>query len=116
MNRQELQRIQMLLYSGRTAMAQELIHTALAAPEQEPVAWVTRLGDYGHISWVKDQPDYPIKYTIPLFTHPAPSKPVPLTDEDARKIWLSVLSETQGPLPIEIFARAIEAVILEKMK
>ena len=54
----------------------------------------------------------------PPFTHPE-SKPATLpelTDDDARRIWLTVLSETQGPLPIEEFARAILAAAREKAK
>ena len=41
-----------------------------AAPVQEPVAWATMLGNYSHVSWGKDRPDYPIRYEVPLYTTP----------------------------------------------
>jgi len=51
------------------------IEQAHAAPVQEPVAWAAMLGNYSHVSWGKDRPDYPIRYEVPLYTTP-PAAPV----------------------------------------
>ena len=57
------------------------------APEQEPVAWATRMGEYAHIHWGAKRPEYPVRYEVPLYTSPPASKPwVGLTDEDI-KAW-----------------------------
>ena len=34
----------------------------------EPVAWVNTLGEFAHVSWGPQRPDYPIQYDIPLYT------------------------------------------------
>lgn len=44
------------------------IRTILANPPKEPSAFVTLVGEFGHISWGSKRPDYPIRYDIPLYT------------------------------------------------
>ena len=56
-----------------------------AQPEQEPVAWATRMGEYAHIKWGAKRPEYPIVYEIPLYTTPPQRQP--LTDEELFKLW-----------------------------
>ena len=92
----------------------------LAEPEPDPTAYLILFEGAGKLlEFTKGNYLHGAKVEhIPLFTHPA-SKPAPLpelTDEDARRIWLTVLSETQGPLPIEAFARAIEQAVLGKCR
>lgn len=53
--------------------------TAAATPE--PVAWVTRLGAYAHISWGSKRPD-DVTHTTPLYAAPAQAGPV----EDATRL------------------------------
>ncbi len=90
------------------------IKEALAQPEQEPVAWATMLGSYAHVSWGKDRPDYPIRYEVPLYTTPPQRKP--LTDEEISRLWSQSLADTEGEtyLPLNEFARAIEAKLRSK--
>ena len=57
------------------------------APEQEPVAWATSMGEYAHIHWGAKRPEYPMVYEVPLYTSPPASKPwVGLTDEDIQEV------------------------------
>jgi hypothetical protein len=73
-----------------------VIHSALAAPVQEPVAW-----------------DRPIIYTPPHMAPPAAKQPwIGLTDEEIAEIYLV---NTDKPLKPEwLFARAIEDKLKER--
>jgi hypothetical protein len=78
------------------------LRTALAEPEQEPVAWKdTTYGNLHHQNFGG---------CIPLYTHPPQRKP--LTDEEIRDIAkqyaLGLAFPYDGPTTPELFARAIE--------
>ncbi len=60
-------------YTGLMPQEKEVItsiEAALAQPEQEPVAWATRMGEYAHIHWGAKRPEYPMVYEAPLYTTP----------------------------------------------
>lgn len=85
-----------------------------AQPEQEPVAWATRMGEYAHIHWGAKRPEYPMVYEAPLYTTPPASvneapqeqqscdrrtwgKPwVSLTDDEIWKFWCSRPEVSEG--------------------
>ena len=65
---------------GKRTADLTVIHTCTPPqPEQEPVAWATRMGEYAHIHWGAKRPEYPMVYEAPLYTTPPQRKP--LTDE-----------------------------------
>jgi hypothetical protein len=85
------------------------LRTALAEPEQEPVACVT--GAYaGHFTVVPTNPALVLTTGMALYTHPPQRKP--LTDEEIRDIAkqyaLGLAFPYNGPTTPELFARAIE--------
>lgn len=80
------------------------IKEALAQPEQEPVAWMSKEADIVYTSIQVDgcfQHDH-----IPLYTTPPQRKP--LTDEEMKKIWYDMKS-IMGWYSFQEIARAIEA-------
>ena len=58
----------------------------MAQPEQEPVAWATRMGEYAHIHWGAKRPEYPMVYEAPLYTTP-PQRPRVVFPTMLRKMW-----------------------------
>ena len=60
-----------------------------AQPEQEPVAWATRMGEYAHIHWGAKRPEYPMVYEVPLYTTPPQRTWVGLTPDEIRGISLA---------------------------
>jgi len=91
--------------------AQEAIREALAHPEQEPVAWATMVGDFAHVRWGSERPNYPIPYEVPLYTTPPHRKP--LTDVEIwntyKNLWMfHPAEEPRLAGDVLKFARAIE--------
>jgi hypothetical protein len=81
---------------------------ALAAPVQEPVAWMDK---YGEI--YKDVPEV-LSTDTPLYTAPpAQAAPVPLTDEEIDAIRFSIPTKAVTQRDFEL-ARAIEAKLKQK--
>ena len=62
------------------------IREALAQPEQEPVAWITKNGK-GWLRWHRPEDNEKNKDSIPLYTTPPHRKP--LSDEEIWKFWWS---------------------------
>lgn len=84
-----------------------------AQPQQEPVAWATRMGEYAHIHWGAKRPEYPMVYEVPLYTSPPASKPwVGLTEEQIAEIAATPCAVAGSY--VHTFARAIEAKLREK--
>jgi hypothetical protein len=80
--------------------AMDALRTALAEPEQEPVACVT--GAYaGHFTVVPTNPALVLTTGMALYTHPPQRKP--LTDEEMKRVCAEAFS--YDPYAI---ARAIE--------
>ena len=65
----------------------------LNGPEQKPVAWATRMGEYAHIHWGAKRPEYPMVYEVPLYTSPPASKP--LTDEQIMEMYNEPRSDAE---------------------
>jgi hypothetical protein len=88
--------------------AMDALRTALAEPEQKPVAYVT--GAYaGHFTVVPTNPALVLTTGMALYTHPPQRKP--LTDEEIDDIWNRYCDE-MGEASINDaydIARAIEA-------
>ena len=94
----------------------------LAQPEQEPVAWANEIIDDLHAQYntdgIKeiDSGDALIRLDEAIAAveeaekrHTTPAKRKPLTDEEIRRIELTVHGYTRQPLDVKAFARAIEA-------
>ena len=84
------------------------IREALAQPEQEPVAWITKNGK-GWLRWHRPEDNEKNKDSIPLYTTPPHRKP--LTDDEIDKLpWEphegNPMTFAEG---LRYFARAIEA-------
>lgn len=78
------------------------------AEKQEPVAWAIVIGKYAHVHWGKARPEYPVRYEIPLYTHPQPKREwVGLTVMEAVELDIA----TNHPRE---FAAAIEAKLKDK--
>jgi hypothetical protein len=71
----------------RTSVAITALRTALAEPEQEPVAYIHRQGNHWEVSerFLYDDEKARGWTEEPLYTHPAP-QPVELTDEEILEI------------------------------
>jgi hypothetical protein len=59
-------------YVGRaiTSLRQAIAEAEKHEVSQEPVAWAIVIGKYAHVHWGKARPEYPVRYEIPLYTHP----------------------------------------------
>lgn len=95
------------------------LEAALAEPS-EPVYWVPpeREGEHHSSDFVNASRTSKAGW-VPLFTHPAPSKPEPLSTLDLRYCFTS--TNTAEPLAegwpgLERYGRAIEAAVWEKLK
>ena len=88
------------------------LEAALAEPEQEPVAWITK-GGKGDLWWSKsvDEDGNNNLDDVPLYTALPRREWVGLTEDE---IWTLHDSDSY-PSPVE-FARAIEAKLREKNK
>ncbi len=98
-------------YSGvdqRACDAEEALLTALAEPEQKPVAYVS--GVYaGHFTVVPTNPALVLTTGMALYTHPPQRKP--LTDEEIGKIILETEITLKNYCDVDLqtdFARRIE--------
>ena len=96
-----------------------ICEAALAEPS-EPVYWVPpeREGEHHSSDFVNASRTSKAGW-VPLFTHPAPSKPEPLSTLDLRYCFTS--TNTAEPLAegwpgLERYGRAIEAAVWEKLK
>ena len=86
------------------------LRTALAEPEQEPVAWRDpRIKSPGQgCTYDKAKHDiWPHLYPEPLYTHPDPQRK-PLSDEDIVDLWADVSMDYDDQINIIEMARAIE--------
>ena len=95
---------------GKRTADLTVIHTCTPPqPEQEPVAWATRMGEYAHIHWGAKRPEYPMVYEAPLYTTPPQRKP--LTRGQIREIEVDVALNPSFDYitPAEQLCRAIEA-------
>ena len=93
------------------------IKEALAQPEQEPVVWMYQDKSTHQVSFQKYMRafvDHGATYETPLYTTPPQRKP--LTDEEISRLWSQSLADTEGEtyLPLNEFARAIEAKLRSK--
>ena len=89
--------------------AQEAIREALAQPEQEPVAWITKNGK-GWLRWHRPEDNEKNKDSIPLYTTPPHRKP--LTSGEIYTAYITATNQTlraQDERLAFAFARAIEA-------
>lgn len=89
------------------------LRTALAEPEQEPVAWMYERDGKTHLTLTDQRPveqAHPhFNKSTPLYTHPAP-QPVTLTDEDIDGVALAMPGGLDGFLKgwgWRQFARAV---------
>jgi len=102
----------------RTSGVITALRTALAEPEQEPVAWryelATAIFESGEYSgWrctISEKepcvPENSIRNLQPLYTHPPQRKP--LTDEEIVDLWADVSIDYDDQINIIEMARAIE--------
>jgi hypothetical protein len=79
-----------------------VIHSALAAPVQEPVAWNT--GVPSLYPEMKDGETISVEYTTP-----PEAQRQPLTEEEIMQRWEGVIKYAPGEVRLKDFARAIEA-------
>jgi hypothetical protein len=94
------QALEALEENGRLS-AMEILRTALAEPEQEPVAWLQRrfVDSFPAVGYETcDAKDYG---AIPVYTHPPQRKP--LSDEKVWDIYYEMIQDDRLS-----FARAIE--------
>lgn len=101
---QALDALEKHVYEYETIQA---LHTRLAQPEPEPVAWIYGVGDYAEVRWTKDGSGSAIR--TPLYLAPPKKEWVGLTEDEAQYLFRLCLGRTYDD-----FWRAIEAKLKEK--